>query len=141
MAGTSMIPQACSRARYQCRRCRRAGSARDVRASSTRRPTVRSARSPDRRKPNRWGGGDSGNRRAARANVGKARSSRDPTDVVPAEGLSRIRDRFEISLAQRMQRGSDASERQVPCLEPECCHSRHTGRLSQVSDCDAANPW
>ena len=63
-------------ARCRCPRCRRGCSATGARASSSRRPRVRTARSPRRHRRSRSADGGSCSRPAARAYGGRARSAR-----------------------------------------------------------------
>ena len=72
----SRARRAWSAAHCRFPRCPRAGSATAAPASSSRRPTARSVRSPRRHRPSRSADGGSCNRPAATACAGKSRSAR-----------------------------------------------------------------
>jgi hypothetical protein len=78
MADTNAHPLALPRGRYRFPRCPRDDTAASGQASSTLRPTARSAQWPHRHRPNRSADGGNCSRRAARVYAGKSRSTRVP---------------------------------------------------------------
>jgi len=92
MADTSARPEASSAARYRCRMSPRAGTAISAPASSIRRPTIRSARSPRRHRPSMSAGAGNCSRPAATTYAGRSRSARVRRCAADGEAPLRNRD-------------------------------------------------
>ena len=141
MADTIARPAVLSAARCRSPKCPRAGSATAAPASSIRRPTARSARSPRRHRPSRLADGGSCNQPAATACAGKSRSGRVRHCAAGVARRERSRDMtVSVNASWAQCCNHVRANARFPGTEPvDARYLRHTLEISHNLERGAAN--